>query len=224
MRITITMMPIQWTFVLVLATTLASGPAVAADLCGDADGSGSITVTDGVQTLRAAAGLASTCTLARCDVDDGGTVSVTDGVNVLRAAAGITVALDCPGAAPPCESATATVALHVPEPIGAAVLVLGYPTSAVTLPGSGDAAADRVAIVNPGSLFGDDQFANDLDDRVVFSLVANDPLGDGDLLAVRFDCLAPLPKAADFTCTLSDVTRPDGVTPVEGATCSVRVE
>jgi hypothetical protein len=65
-------------------------------ICGDADGSGEITVTDGVQTLRAAAELSTTCTLARCDVDRSGTVSVTDGVNVLRAAAGLSFPNNCP--------------------------------------------------------------------------------------------------------------------------------
>jgi hypothetical protein len=66
-------------------TDLADG----ADVCGDADGSGSVTVTDGVQTLRAAAGLESPCTPARCDVNGSGTITVTDGVQVLRGAAGL---------------------------------------------------------------------------------------------------------------------------------------
>lgn len=65
------------------------------DLCGDADGSGSVNVTDGVQTLRAAAGLPSPCTLARCDVNGNGEVSVTDGVQVLRNAAGLPLTGTC---------------------------------------------------------------------------------------------------------------------------------
>ncbi len=65
-------------------------------VCGDADASGSVTVTDGVQTLRAAAALPSVCSLSRCDVDGSGSVSVTDGVNVLRAAAGLPVSAICP--------------------------------------------------------------------------------------------------------------------------------
>ncbi len=64
--------------------------------CGDADGSGAITVSDGVNVLRGAAGLPNTCTsLAVCDVDGNGVMSVTDGVNVLRAAAGLPVDLSC---------------------------------------------------------------------------------------------------------------------------------
>ena len=68
--------------------TLVAKPA-AAQVCGDATGDGIVTVTDGVQTLRAAAQLATTCTTATCDVDGSGTITVTDGVNVLRKAAGL---------------------------------------------------------------------------------------------------------------------------------------
>ena len=69
-----------------------------AELCGDADGSGAVTVTDGVQTLRAAAGLASSCGAGRCDLDGSGAVTVSDGVNVLRKAAGVAVDEQCPAA------------------------------------------------------------------------------------------------------------------------------
>ena len=58
----------------------------------DVDGDGRVSVTDGVNVLRAAAGLPSTCgsgDAGPCDVDGDGRVSVTDGVNVLRAAAGL---------------------------------------------------------------------------------------------------------------------------------------
>jgi hypothetical protein len=65
-------------------------------VCGDADGNGSVTVTDGVQVLRAAAELSSSCTLAACDVDGDGGIGVTDGVNVLRKAAGLAAADACP--------------------------------------------------------------------------------------------------------------------------------
>lgn len=58
-------------------------------LCGDATGDGTVSVTDGVNVLRAAAGLPNTCTLAACDTDHNGVITVTDGVNVLRAAAGL---------------------------------------------------------------------------------------------------------------------------------------
>ena len=69
-----------------------------AQLCGDADANGSVTVTDGVQVLRAAAGLSSTCTEQPedCDIDGSGGITVTDGVNVLRKAAGLPVTDACP--------------------------------------------------------------------------------------------------------------------------------
>ena len=71
------------------------GPTPVPKLCGDADGSGAVTVTDGVQVLRQAAGLSSACTLAVCDVDHSGTTTVADGVNALRAAAGLPAISPC---------------------------------------------------------------------------------------------------------------------------------
>lgn len=201
---------------------MAATSAFAQERCGDADGNGSVSVTDGVQTLRAAASLPSSCTPARCDVNDDGAVSVTDGVNVLREAAGLAPALTCPGSVPGCTTATATVSLAASQPIGAATMTLGYPANVVTLPGSGDAAAERVTVANPGSLFGGGQ-PNDRDDRVEFSLVAPDGVGSGALLSVRFDCLGAAPGAAAFACALSDVTATDGVTPIAGATCTVAI-
>jgi hypothetical protein len=71
-------------------------PPAFAQTCGDADGSGTVTVTDGVQVLRAAAGLTASCPATLCDVDGSGSVTVTDGVNVLRKAAGLAVDFKCP--------------------------------------------------------------------------------------------------------------------------------
>jgi hypothetical protein len=76
------------------ALLIASPSSARAASCGDADGSGAISVTDGVQVLRAAAGLEN-CPTTLCDVDGSGAVTVTDGVNVLRAAAGLAVELRC---------------------------------------------------------------------------------------------------------------------------------
>lgn len=83
-------------FILVVGLGGIAAPA-AAQVCGDADGNGSVSVVDGVQTLREAAGLPSVCTAATCDVDGNGSVSVTDGVNVLRKAAGLTIVENCGG-------------------------------------------------------------------------------------------------------------------------------
>ena len=61
------------------AAILTSTVAVAAGVCGDADRSGAVTVTDGVQVLRAAAELSSICTDGPlpCDVDGSGCATST---------------------------------------------------------------------------------------------------------------------------------------------------
>jgi hypothetical protein len=78
---------------------VAAVTAASAQVCGDADGNGSVTVTDGVQVLRDAAGLSSTCSerANSCDVDGNGSTSVTDGVNTLRKAADLPITENCPG-------------------------------------------------------------------------------------------------------------------------------
>ena len=80
---------------LLFALRPAVAPAQIFKLCGDVDGSKTVTVTDGVQVLRAAAGLSSDCTEEICDADVNGEIGVTDGVIVLRKAAGLTITEDC---------------------------------------------------------------------------------------------------------------------------------
>ena len=81
---------------LVLGTIIAAFTAAptSAQTCGDANDDGTVTVTDGVQALREAAGLSSTCEDG-CDVDGSGTVTVSDGVNILRKAAGLAINEAC---------------------------------------------------------------------------------------------------------------------------------
>ena len=71
-------------------------PRPTSSLCGDPDASGTVTVTDGVQVLEAAAGLPSACSDTVCDVDNNGEITVTDGVLVLRVAAELGDTLTCP--------------------------------------------------------------------------------------------------------------------------------
>jgi len=78
---------------IVLLVGLAAAPA-AAQICGDATADNTVTVTDGVQALRSAAGLSSACEDG-CDIDASGTVTVSDGVNILRKAAGIAINEAC---------------------------------------------------------------------------------------------------------------------------------
>lgn len=122
----------------------------------------------------------------------------------------------------PCTTLIVTVSLSVPEPIGAAYLVVRYPPAAVALPGSGEAVADRVVVLSPGSLVANGQ-PNDLEDRIAFTLVAASGIDDGDLLTIRFDCLGPVPSPVGFDCMLTDVFAPNGVSPVAGATCSALI-
>ena len=83
------------TVVAIVLLCVLGAPLARAQVCGDADGSGTVTVTDGVQVLRAAATLSSSCSLALCDVDQSGGITVTDGVNVLRKAAGLPSTDNC---------------------------------------------------------------------------------------------------------------------------------
>ncbi len=76
-----------------LIAVVTATPA-AAQICGDATSDGQVTVTDGVQALRAAAGLSNSCGDG-CDVDGNGTITVTDGVNILRKAAGLGIVEAC---------------------------------------------------------------------------------------------------------------------------------
>lgn len=64
-------------------------------ICGDANDDGSITSTDALATLKAAVGLPSPCTLARCDVDSTGQIRSTDALRILRVAVGQMIALSC---------------------------------------------------------------------------------------------------------------------------------
>jgi hypothetical protein len=76
---------------------LPPGPADAQvfKICGDVDDNDTVSVTDGVQVLRAAAELSSDCTAAICDVDVSGSITVTDGVIILRKAAGLPITENC---------------------------------------------------------------------------------------------------------------------------------
>lgn len=130
--------------------------AARAEVCGDADGSGTVSITDGVRALRAAAGLADGgCTTPVCDVDGSGSVSVTDGVRVLRAAAGLDAALVCPGlAADPRSGGDTTV-------FDASVNAFGQP--AANLPFAerpdfftGNALFNRNWVTAPSSTVGSD--------------------------------------------------------------------
>jgi hypothetical protein len=81
---------------LAAASLLLVVGSVHAQICADADGDGSVSVTDGVKVLRNAAALENACLTARCDVDGSNTIGLADGVNVLRVAADLPFDLRCP--------------------------------------------------------------------------------------------------------------------------------
>ena len=106
--------------VLAMLGVVASASWTVAQVCGDADASGTITVSDGVQLLRAAAGLTSACTAATCDVDGNGVLSVTDGIAVLRTAAGL-------GAPGPCGTFPALALTRVASGLDRPLFVTAAP-------------------------------------------------------------------------------------------------
>jgi hypothetical protein len=112
-----------------LCMAVSIAPAQA-QTCGDADGNENVTVTDGVQALRAAAGLSSSCDEA-CDVDGSGSVTVSDGVNILRKAAGLAINEAC--------EFTAQEANGVVEPSTSIF------TAMTKVPGVGSASASALA-------------------------------------------------------------------------------
>lgn len=64
-------------------------------ICGDANDTGAVTVTDAVFLLNVSMGQA-TCDLTVCDVNDDGAVDATDALVVLGVASGLDTPLSCP--------------------------------------------------------------------------------------------------------------------------------
>jgi len=127
-------------FLQTLAAAVVVGMhATAFAVCGDANGDGRVSVSDGVQTLRAAAGLSSVCG-GTCDFDGSGAITVSDGVNVLRKAAGLAATEACPEADP------------VSSVIGHTLDVFG-PLTKVGAVGGAAAAGSISPCDNPGGGF-----------------------------------------------------------------------
>ena len=104
---------------------------------------------------------------------------------------------------------------------GLTVLV-DYPETKVTIPGTGNATSVRQTLINVQS--GALSQPNDLDYALQDNLAGTShPLNPGNLFTINFfDCTgvtAP-PTAADFSCTVQVATDPLGL-PDQGVTCSV---
>ncbi|MCC6763873.1 MAG: hypothetical protein IT293_04340 [Deltaproteobacteria bacterium] len=173
----------------ILGATLDS--PVRAETCGDADGGGDVSVSDGVQVLRAAAGIDAPCPPVECDVDGSGGITVTDGVNVLRTAAGLDVQLRCSrlnaqetqvfGALQKSAQVTRLVALGLDAAGGgaAAAATVPCPNGGTMAPEAGGVVYEgcrvRSTICSGGAAFGDGTFApglecRDLSEDRLFSL------------------------------------------------------
>lgn len=101
-------------------------------------------------------------------------------------------------------------------------LLVDYPESQVTIPGSGNSTSVRQSIINVQSGALSQPFDLDIALREQIAGTAN-PLSPGiRLFTINFlDCLgATPPTAADFTCTVQVATDPLGL-PDQGVTCSV---
>lgn len=177
-----------WAALFVVLGFSGSVRPAAAQECGDADASGAVGVSDGVQTLRAAAGLESVCTAAVCDVDGSGTITVTDGVSVLRKAAGLTITENC-GGGPSGQPATVLAEIQPLLKYG-----LGFATGTpVTACANAPDGEIEVAVDDDGTtttffacqvdaveLFGDVIVGSAL---LTFSVFEADTLGDEDFIA-----------------------------------------
>ena len=81
------------------AVTLAKNKVVipAAQLCGDYNGDGLVTVADALHVLQVAVGV-GTCSLSVCDFNGDGDVTAADALAILRFSVGQPIPANCPGA------------------------------------------------------------------------------------------------------------------------------
>lgn len=157
--------------------------------CGDADGSGSVGVSDGVQTLRAAAGLDSLCTAAVCDIDGSGAITVTDGVSVLRKAAGLTITENCSGGSTAGQPATVLAEIQTLLKVGVA-FATGTPVTVCENAPTGEIEVDTDVDGTTTSFFGCQFQGVDLYGDVTvgatllsFSFFEADTTGEEDFIA-----------------------------------------
>jgi len=126
----------------------------------------------------------------------------------------------------PCSPTAPTVAFaaDLQPPLGqaptAATVLIGYHSSRLSVPGSGNELSVRQRLVPPPPL--PQAFAvNDLNYAARVVITRNTTLGH--LFTATFDRCAgqPAPTLADLACTVEGCSA--GAGPIEGCTCSVRV-
>ena len=158
---------------------LVLGGRAGAATCGDADGDGAVTTTDGVLVLRLAAGLDPACRTAECDVDGDGRVTVTDAVVILRRAVGLDLGDGC-------GSGTITGRLLVPPAVAASAVERE--------PNDGPGTAELVGWIDPG------------EERRLSGAIGSDDPFDGWVFvadgALGLDLTLTFPAAADVDLDL----------------------
>jgi hypothetical protein len=111
---------------------------------------------------------------------------------------------------------------HAGQTLAGIKVNLGYPASAVDLPGSSyqPEIKSRVDGTPKGFLFE----PNDLDDSLIVALVGTSGLPAGQIFTVDFDrCKGtPKPGVKDFRCTVEEASTDLGAL-VGGATCTVKL-
>ena len=110
-------------------------------ICGDANGNGTVDISDGVQVLRAAAFLSNVCTPEACNVNGVGQIDVADGVLVLRKAVSLPITESCPG-----------IEQTIKSLIETALATIGYAATGAATTGAQVAAVQSESCTDGGTL------------------------------------------------------------------------
>jgi hypothetical protein len=114
------------------------------------------------------------------------------------------------------NTVTVTVAVTSATSLGGVTVSLGYQNA--LLPGVGDIGGRAVSLDGSATIA-----SNDNDDSVVTSVVDPGGMPNGNLFTIQFDTCAggPAPTVADFGCVVSSASDTNGVSLLDGVTCSV---
>jgi hypothetical protein len=228
----------------VLATPAGAEPS--SQICGDVDGNGVVTDTDGVLVLLEAANLPSTCKHVVCDVNADERITDTDAVLVLRKAVGLPLDERCglggvSGTVVVSEVGQIATREREPNDSAAVAGTLGRLEAHGTrrVAGHVDPSADPydgfvVAIAAPATLVVDARFpARDADLDVVIATTAGDALTCESAAPGRETCRvavgapavptsrSPPPRARPPPSTCSRSARA-AATRMRGSSCRVR--
>jgi hypothetical protein len=126
----------------------------------------------------------------------------------------------CTDRTPECTSSgstvTVTVAVNSATTLGGVSVSLGYQNALI--PGVGDIGGRAVSLDGSALIS-----ASDNDDTVGTSVIDFGGLPNGNLFTIQFDTCSggPAPTTADFGCVVSSASDTNGVSILDGVTCSV---